>query len=149
MSRWNEIISTFGYDGIVSVPCKKISNIYSAISKEQVIIVPREDDAINFAIGASLSNRKYLVVIQSSGFGNILNSMASLAIPYSINIDVLISCRGGVNEDNPVQRIMGQLSLTVPKLLKVNYQKESEYNSLSEMFLKRKNDKINIMLIGV
>lgn len=103
----NEFCFSMGLDYIIGVPASELSPFFTT-KAAKVIITPREDDAVGLACGLSVCNKKTLVVMQSSGIGNCLNALASLAVPYNIPLAILISARGGVHEENEVQRILGE-----------------------------------------
>ncbi len=63
----------------------------------------REEEAIGIACGAYLGGKRALVMMQSSGFGNIPNALASLAMPYQIPFMMIVSERGSLGEYNSVQ----------------------------------------------
>ena len=63
----------------------------------------REEEAIGIACGAYLGGKRAVVMMQSSGFGNIPNALASLATPYQIPFLMIISERGSLGEYNSVQ----------------------------------------------
>lgn len=63
----------------------------------------REDEAIGIACGAALAGGRAVAMMQSSGFGNVPNALASLATPYQIPVLLIISERGVLGEFNPVQ----------------------------------------------
>jgi len=63
----------------------------------------REEEAVGIACGASLGGMHAAVLMQSSGFGNIPNALASLAVPFQLPIVLVISERGVLGEFNAVQ----------------------------------------------
>ena len=63
----------------------------------------REDEAVATACGAYLGGTPAATLMQSSGFGNIPNALASLAVPYQIPVIMVISERGALGEYNYVQ----------------------------------------------
>jgi sulfopyruvate decarboxylase alpha subunit len=63
----------------------------------------REEEAIGIAVGAALGGRRSVVLMQSSGFGNCVNALASLAVPYQAPILMIIGERGVLGEFNSVQ----------------------------------------------
>lgn len=63
----------------------------------------REEEAIGIACGADMGGMRAVVLMQSSGFGNILNALASLAVPYQLPLLMIISERGVLGEFNAVQ----------------------------------------------
>ncbi len=68
-----------------------------------VFSATREEEAIGIACGAYLGGTRAVVMMQSSGFGNIPNALASLAVPYQIPFLMIISERGSLGEYNSVQ----------------------------------------------
>ena len=73
-----------------------------------VVSATREEEAIGIAAGAYAVGRKAAVFMQSSGFGNCINALASLCIPYRIPLPLLINLRGQVDEFNVSQVVMGR-----------------------------------------
>jgi sulfopyruvate decarboxylase alpha subunit len=68
-----------------------------------VFSATREEEAIGIACGSYLGGKRAVVMMQSSGFGNIPNALASLAVPYQIPFLMIISERGSLGEYNSVQ----------------------------------------------
>ncbi len=63
----------------------------------------REEEAIGIAAGAALGGRRSVVLMQSSGYGNSVNALASLVVPYQLPVLMIIGERGVLGEFNPVQ----------------------------------------------
>lgn len=63
----------------------------------------REDEAIAIAAGGALGGLRAVAMMQSSGFGNVANALASLTAPYQIPLVMIITERGILGEFNPVQ----------------------------------------------
>jgi len=63
----------------------------------------REEEAVGIAAGASLGGAPSAVLMQSSGFGNTPNALASLIVPYQLPVMLVISERGVLGEFNAVQ----------------------------------------------
>ena len=63
----------------------------------------REEEAVGIAAGASLGGAPSAVLMQSSGFGNTPNALASLLVPYQLPVMLVISERGVLGEFNAVQ----------------------------------------------
>ena len=66
-------------------------------------IASREEEAIGIAGGVALGGSRGIVMMQSSGFGNISNALASFAMPYQLPVVMFISERGAIGEFNSVQ----------------------------------------------
>lgn len=63
----------------------------------------REEEAVGIAAGASLGGMPAAALMQSSGFGNIPNALASLLVPYQLPVVLVVSERGVLGEFNAVQ----------------------------------------------
>jgi sulfopyruvate decarboxylase alpha subunit len=63
----------------------------------------REEEALGIAAGAALGGLRGAVLMQSSGFGNSVNALSSLVVPYQLPVVLVISERGTLGEFNPVQ----------------------------------------------
>jgi sulfopyruvate decarboxylase alpha subunit len=91
---------------VTYVPDNVLVPLIDAIESDNyytAVIATREEEAIGIASGASLGGTRSLVMMQSSGFGNIVNALASLAVPYQLPILMIISERGILGEFNSVQ----------------------------------------------
>jgi sulfopyruvate decarboxylase TPP-binding subunit len=62
----------------------------------------REEEAVGIVAGAALGGKRGAVLMQSSGFGNAINALASLAVPYQVPLLLIISERGVLGEFNAV-----------------------------------------------
>jgi len=76
---------------------------FRADERMTVFSSTREEEAIGIACGVFLGGQRAVVMMQSSGFGNIPNALASLAVPYQIPVLMIITERGALGEYNSVQ----------------------------------------------
>ncbi len=74
----------------------------------RLIAVHREEEAVGIIAGLAFGGERAAMLVQSAGFGNTLNSLASLAIPYKIPFPLVISLRGELGEFNPAHLVMGR-----------------------------------------
>ena len=96
---------------IASVPDVNIHQVTKLLDEDpffQLISASREEEAIGIASGAYAVGRKSAVFMQSSGFGNSINAIASLNIPSRIPIPLFINLRGEHGEFNIAQVTMGR-----------------------------------------
>ncbi len=70
--------------------------------------VHREEEAVGILTGLFLGGQRGAMLVQSSGLGNALNALGSLAMAYRIPFPVLVSLRGELGEFNPAQLHMGR-----------------------------------------
>jgi sulfopyruvate decarboxylase alpha subunit len=69
----------------------------------------KEEEGVALLCGAYLGGRRGALLLQNSGMGNLVNVLASLAVPYQIPLLLLISQRGDLHEFNPAQVGMAQV----------------------------------------
>jgi sulfopyruvate decarboxylase alpha subunit len=86
-----------------------------------LVYATREEEAIGIASGAYAVGRKAAVFMQSSGFGNVINALASLCIPCRIPIPMFINMRGEVGEFNIAQVAMGRATRPILDVLGLPY----------------------------
>jgi sulfopyruvate decarboxylase alpha subunit len=80
----------------------------------RVVTLTREEEGVGLLAGAYLGGTRGALLLQSSGLGNSINALGSLALPYQIPFVMLISERGGFFEHNVVQLAGGK---AVPDIL--------------------------------
>lgn len=68
----------------------------------------REEEGIGVVTGQYIGGGRGAVLMPTSGVGNAVNALASLAIPYHIPLPMFIGLRGDLGEFNPAQVPMGQ-----------------------------------------
>lgn len=91
---------------VAYVPDKVLVPLIDGVESDKhftPLTATREEEAIGVACGASMGGMRGAVMMQSSGFGNSVNALASLAVPYQIPVLLIISERGGLGEFNAVQ----------------------------------------------
>ena len=86
-----------------------------------VVSATREEEAIGIASGAYSVGRNAAVFMQSSGFGNCINALASLCIPSRIPIPMFINMRGEIGEFNIAQVAMGRATRPILDVLGLSY----------------------------
>ena len=69
----------------------------------ETVPVAREEEAVAIAAGVYAAGKRAAVFVQSSGFGNTINSLGQLAIAHRIPVPIFVGMRGGLGEFNPVQ----------------------------------------------
>ncbi|MCL0044406.1 sulfopyruvate decarboxylase subunit alpha [Dehalococcoidia bacterium] len=113
--EWSEIlVNCLKKDNVSLVAYVPDVNIYQAVQLMEkdsffhVVPATREEESIGIAAGAYAVGRKAAVFMQSSGFGNCINALSSLCIPYRIPLPLFINLRGQINEFNIAQVAMGR-----------------------------------------
>lgn len=108
-----KIIIESGIEFITSVPCLLLKDILKIIDdKNEIFYLPvtREDEGIGIAAGAYLGGKKTAILMQNSGLGNSINTIASLLQFYEIPIIFFISHRGEGEEPNSAYIPMGNIT---------------------------------------
>jgi len=99
-----------GYNFAVTLPCgmlKRLIQLIEASPDIRHVPLAREEEGVGIAAGAYLGGKKPVMVVQSSGVANSLNSIASLSIAYQIPLLIIMSYRGGLYEFAPAQVPLG------------------------------------------
>jgi sulfopyruvate decarboxylase alpha subunit len=66
----------------------------------------REEEAVGIVSGAWMGGRRGAVLMQTSGFATLANTLASLAVPYQIPLIMFVSERGTLGEFNYGQSLV-------------------------------------------
>jgi sulfopyruvate decarboxylase subunit alpha len=99
-----------GYNFAVTLPCGMLKGLIRKVEDSPDIIhVPlaREEEGVGIAAGAHLGGKKPVMIVQSSGVANALNSITSLSIAYQIPLLIIMSYRGSLHEFAPAQVPLG------------------------------------------
>ena len=101
-----------GIRDVVYVPDNPLSHVLRVLADRfpdvRTILATREEEAFGIAAGLYLGGRKPAVMLQSSGFGNSVNAVASLLLPYQIPALMIVSMRGDTGEWNAAQVPLGR-----------------------------------------
>ena len=73
-----------------------------------ILPLAREEEGIGVVTGQYLGGARGAVLMPTSGVGNAINALASLAIPYQIPLPLFIGLRGDLGDFNQTQVPMGQ-----------------------------------------
>ena len=109
---------------IAYVPDISIDRVTSLMEEDDyfhVVSATREEEAIGIATGAYAAGRNSAVFMQSSGFGNTVNAIASLCIPARVPLPMFINLRGEVGEFNIAQVAMGRATRPILDTLGIQH----------------------------
>ena len=96
-------------DVAVWVPDKRLNPIVDGLPESvPVRMLASEEACVGYAAGVRAAGGMPLVLFQSSGLGNALNALASLAVPYGLGFPLVLSIRGTLGEENPAQTLLGK-----------------------------------------
>ena len=96
---------------LVFLPDTVMGRLLAVAEKDpffRLVGVHREEEAVGILAGLFLGGQRGAMLVQSSGLGNTLNALGSLAMAYHIPFPMLVSLRGELGEFNPAQLHMGR-----------------------------------------
>lgn len=107
-------LSQIGITRFTGVPCSYFSGpieLASASPEFEYDPAANEGTAISAAAGAYLAGSETAIFMQNSGFGNIINPLTSLVLPYAIPVLVFVSMRGwpSASAGEPQHHWMGKV----------------------------------------
>ncbi|MEK9727641.1 MAG: phosphonopyruvate decarboxylase [Candidatus Margulisiibacteriota bacterium] len=119
MLKTNDIgnqLKSLEYHLFCGVPCSFLSSLINyAINDCDYISATNEGDAIATCVGAHLSGRKSVMLMQNSGLGNAVSPLTSLVHTFKVPVLIFMSLRGDCDiSDEPQHELMG--SITLPLL---------------------------------
>ncbi|MEM9553540.1 MAG: phosphonopyruvate decarboxylase [Acidobacteriota bacterium] len=92
-----------GFTELAGVPCSTLRPLMAEVEHRpglRYLTVSAEGEAIAYAAGAWLAGSRGVALLQNSGLGNVLNPLASLAIPYRIPVLLIMTWRGRPEHDD-------------------------------------------------
>lgn len=96
-------------DFAATLPCDRIKALLPLIEKNiKTVTLTREENGIGICAGAYLGGGKPVMVIQSTGLGNMVNALLSLNLTYNIPLPILASWRGVYKESIEAQWQLGK-----------------------------------------
>lgn len=96
-----------GYDFFTGVPDSGLRALIADISRaapQRHVTATSEAEAVAIAAGSYLAGAKPCVYLQNAGLGHAINPLASLCIPYEIELLLVIGHRHTL----PQHRVMGE-----------------------------------------
>ena len=107
---WSEIVlATLKRNAVtlaVYVPDKILIPLIDGVCADPfftAVCATREEEGVGICAGAWMGGTRSVLMMQTSGFGNVPNALASLAVAYQIPVVLLISERGALGEFNAGQ----------------------------------------------
>jgi sulfopyruvate decarboxylase alpha subunit len=105
-----DTLTARGVTVAVYVPDTRLQPILTRLTDNGVCLrsLTREEECVGYAAGQRIAGKRPVVLMQSSGLGNALNAIGSLAVPYRLGLPLVISMRGTLGEANPSQVPLGR-----------------------------------------
>lgn len=126
------ILRDAGYDFFTGVPCSLISDVILSLESDPgVPYIPavREDVAVGLAAGAYLGGKTPCVLMQNSGLGQCLGSLASLNLIYKIPSLLIVTWRGHGGRDAPEHEVTGKATTKFLDSIKLPYKRLTHENA--------------------
>lgn len=105
-----------GYDFFTGVPDSGLKEFIADVARlphGRHVAATWEAEAVGIAAGASLAGAKACVYLQNAGLGHAVNPLASLCIPYEIEVLLVVGHRHTL----PQHRVMGEVDSSLLELL--------------------------------
>ncbi|GAB2590811.1 phosphonopyruvate decarboxylase [Streptomyces capparidis] len=99
-----------GFDAATGVPCSCFGGpIVELTRRGRYTPAVNEGAALALAAGATTAGHRTVVLLQNSGYGNLVNPLTSLLMPYRIPVLAFMSLRGWPDPggDEPQHAVMG------------------------------------------
>ena len=111
-----KLMKQAGINFVATLPCDRIKNLLPLISKSfDEVELTREENGLGICAGAYLAGARPMMIIQSTGLGNMINALESLNMASAIPIPILASYRGFYKEGIESQKPLGR---HLPAILK-------------------------------
>jgi phosphonopyruvate decarboxylase len=105
-----------GYDFFTGVPDSGLKSLIAdayELPPAQHVPATWEAEAVATAAGAALAGRKPCVYLQNAGLGHTVNPLASLCVPYGIDLLLVVGHRHTL----PQHRVMGEVDERLLELI--------------------------------
>lgn len=117
-----------GVDLFSGTPCSYLKPLINAVIDSpdiQYLPATNEGDAVAMICGASLVQRKGIVMFQNSGLGNAVNPLTSLAFPFRFPFIMIVTHRGqpGGPSDEPQHELMGKVTEEMLDTLRISWER--------------------------
>ncbi|MFC9117906.1 thiamine pyrophosphate-binding protein [Streptomyces sp. NPDC057092] len=104
-------LTTTGFGPFFATPCGVLAPLLSLLEqRSDYHVVAREDSAVGMAAGVSLVRGLPVVLMQNSGFGQSVNALGSLTMPYCLPVLLIVSMRGTGPDTTRENLAMGRLT---------------------------------------
>jgi len=124
-SRFVSALKKNGFTRFTGVPCSFFQAAINYVLEQpdlEYTMVPNEGAALALASGSYLAGKPTALLIQNSGFGNLVNPLTSLNMIYKIPVLVFMSGRAYGVKDEPQHEIVGRTMGPVLEAMGVRFE---------------------------
>ena len=122
-TKLSKLIFAAGITFITGVPDSEFRDLITELEHTEMnwryVPATREDNAIALAVGATLAGEHPLIFMESSGIGNAIDALTSLASVYGIPLVLFIAWAGYQGRDIPHHNAIGEPLLQVLRALNI------------------------------
>jgi len=129
-----EILRNNNIDIAATLPCDRIKCLLPLISKNiKNIPLTREENGVGICAGVYLGGGRPVMVIQSTGLGNMINALLSLNLTYGIPLPILASWRGIYKESIEAQWQLGKRLPAILSSAGINFTRIESLGELDKL----------------
>ncbi len=124
-SEFVEVLKKNSFTRFTGVPCSFFQAAINYVLDQpdlKYTMVPNEGAALALASGSYLAGKPVALLIQNSGFGNLVNPLTSLNMIYKIPVLIFMSGRAYGVKDEPQHEIMGRTMGPVLEAMGVRFE---------------------------
>jgi phosphonopyruvate decarboxylase len=111
-TKLSQLIFATGITFITGVPDSEFRILIDELEHSEMngryVPATREDNAIALAVGAALAGEHPLIFMESSGIGNAIDALTSLATVYGLPLVLFIAWAGYKGRDIPHHNVIGE-----------------------------------------
>jgi|SRR5262245_12945619 len=111
---------------------KRLIELCKADKKMRAVVLTTEEEGIGLATGAWLGGLKSVLLMQSSGVGNLINVLGMVQV-CRFPLVMIITMRGEPGEFNPWQVPMGRATAQVLETMGIKVRRASEANEVAPL----------------
>jgi sulfopyruvate decarboxylase alpha subunit len=111
---------------------KRLIELCRADRRMRAVVLTTEEEGIGLAAGAWLGREKSVLLMQSSGVGNIVNVLGMVEV-CRFPLVMIVTMRGEQGEFNPWQVPMGRATPHVLETMGVTVRRASEANDIAPL----------------
>ncbi len=102
------ILKANSIDLVATLPCDRMKRLLPLVETNfRTVQLTREENGVGICAGHYLGGGRPVMVIQSTGLGNMFNALLSLNATYGIPLPIIASWRGVYKEGIPAQLPLG------------------------------------------
>ncbi|HZO03211.1 MAG TPA: thiamine pyrophosphate-binding protein [Burkholderiales bacterium] len=111
---------------------KRLIELCQADKKMRAVVLTTEEEGIGLAVGAWLGGQKSVLLMQSSGVGNLINVLGMVQV-CRFPLVMIVTMRGEQGEFNPWQVPMGRATSQVLETMGIKVRRASDAKEVAPL----------------